>query len=214
VVDVLLPRGKYVHSVRPSVDPEDFADPGFVHGIRDHERFLPDPAVLTDALDLRVQPQVRVGAVQRAPSERVDLLIQPAAHVRDLVLGEPPEAHLLDQPIDLARAHAVDVRLLNDRDQRLLRAAARLKERRQIAPSPKARDLQLDLPNPGVPGALAIPIALRLPAPRRTLAELRARKLGDLKLLISRTINATDSRNTSACSLASTSRTASRAVRL
>jgi hypothetical protein len=121
-----------------------------------------------DFVHSRVLPQ------QRPVAKALDLLIQAAAHPRDLVLGQSPEPHLLDQAVDLAGAHPVHIRLLDDRDQRLLRPPARLQERRQIAPGPKARDLKLDLPNPRVPTAITIPAALRLTPTRSTLTMLSA----------------------------------------
>jgi len=65
------------------------------------------PARPADSLDLRVQPQVRLRAAQGSLPGRVDLLIQPAAHPADLILGELTQAHLLHQTIDLAGTHAV-----------------------------------------------------------------------------------------------------------
>ena len=81
--------------------------PTGVHGVRDHQRPLMHIAAFADAFDLRVQPQVGVLALQRALTEDCDLLIQAAAHQRDLVLGEPAQPHLLDEPVDLAGRNAV-----------------------------------------------------------------------------------------------------------
>jgi hypothetical protein len=50
-----------------------------------------------------------------------------------LVLAHPGDAQLLDQPVDLASAHAVDIGLLDDRDQRLLGPPARLQKAREVA---------------------------------------------------------------------------------
>jgi hypothetical protein len=67
-----------------------------VHRIGDHQRLLADTTLLSDALDLGVEPQIRIGAFQRAAAEDRHLLIKGAAHAADLVLGEASEAHLLD----------------------------------------------------------------------------------------------------------------------
>ena len=50
---------------------------------------------------LGVEPQVRVGALQRPAAEQFDLLIQAAAQRRDAVLGHPLDPQLLHQPVDL-----------------------------------------------------------------------------------------------------------------
>jgi hypothetical protein len=74
---------------------------------------------------LGIEPQVRVGALQRSLAERRHLLIKTRAQPGHLVLGHAhPE--LLDDAVDLARRDAVDVGLLDDTDERLLGAPARL----------------------------------------------------------------------------------------
>src|SRR5947209_849831 len=85
-----------------------------------------DPAAVADLLDLRVEEQVRVAAFERSLAERLDLLVEPLADPRDLRLRDPqPQA--LDQPVDLPRRDAGDIRLLHHRHERLpdrLRAAS------------------------------------------------------------------------------------------
>jgi hypothetical protein len=48
-----------------------------VHAVGEHERLADDAAAVADALDLRVQPQIRVAALERPVTERVHLLVQP-----------------------------------------------------------------------------------------------------------------------------------------
>ena len=80
-------------------------------------------AAVADLLDLGVEEQVRVAALQRPRPERLDVLIQRRADPADLALGDPqPEA--LDQLIDPPGRDAADVGLLDDGQQRLLRALA------------------------------------------------------------------------------------------
>jgi hypothetical protein len=62
--------------------------------------------------------------------------------------------------------------LLDDGDQRLLGAPARLQKAREV-PRARAqpRDLELDLAHARVPAALAVAVALRRAPPRRALAQ-------------------------------------------
>jgi len=87
-----------------------------VHAVGDHQGLVADPTPLADPLHLGVQPQVRVGATQRALPEHGDLLIQAATEPADGVLAHALQPQLLDQPVDLAGRDAVDIGLLDDRD--------------------------------------------------------------------------------------------------
>ena len=60
-----------------------------VDGIGEHERLLHDPAAVADLLNLGVQPQVRVAALERPIAERVHLLVQAGADSGDLALRDP-----------------------------------------------------------------------------------------------------------------------------
>ncbi len=110
------------------IEAEHLAPAGLVDGVGEHQALLPHAAGLADPLDLRVEPQIGVGALQGALAERRDLLVQAATQPADLVLAHAPQPHLLDEPIDPAGAHAVDIGLLNHGDEGLLRALARLQE--------------------------------------------------------------------------------------
>ena len=142
------------------VEADHFAPAGLVDGVGDHQALLAHPAAFADLLDLAVEPHVGVAALQRPFAERLDLLVQAAAQPRDLVLAHV-HAHLLDQPVDLAGGDAVDVGLLDDRDQRLLRAPARLQKAREIRALTQLRDPQLQLTRARRPRALPVPVALR-----------------------------------------------------
>jgi hypothetical protein len=69
---------------------------------------------------LGIEPQIGMGAFERALPEHADLLIERPAQRRDAVLGHAGDAQLLDQAVDLARGDAVDVGLEHDGDDRLL----------------------------------------------------------------------------------------------
>jgi hypothetical protein len=106
------------------IQADDLPHPGLVHGIGHDQRLGDNPAVSADLDVFGVQPQIRVGALQRPAAERLDLLVQRPAHVRHAVLGHPLDPQLLDQPVDLPGRHAVDIRLHHHRHDRLLGPAA------------------------------------------------------------------------------------------
>ena len=64
--------------------PEDLAPAGLVHAMRDHQRLVDHAAAVADLLDLGVEEQVRVAALQRARPERLDVLVERAADPADL----------------------------------------------------------------------------------------------------------------------------------
>ena len=153
---------------------------GLVHGVGEHQRLWHHAAAVSDLLDLGVQPQVRVTALERPVAKRVDLLVQALADARDLALGDP-QPQRLDQLVDLAGRDAGHVRLLHDRDQRLLRALARLQKAGEVAATADLRDRQLDLPSTRRPRPLPVAVAMRQPL-RVALPVLGADQLRHLRL--------------------------------
>src|SRR3954451_10337776 len=133
-------------------------------------------AAVAPLLDLGVEEQIRVGALQRARAERLDVLVEQRADPAHLAAADT-QAQALDQLVDAARRHAAHVSLLDHRQQRLLRAPARLQERREVAAPPQLGDLQPDRPRPRLPLTRSIPIAMRHPILRTALAELGAHQL-------------------------------------
>jgi hypothetical protein len=162
------------------VEADDLAAAGLVDGVRDHDALARDAPAVADLLDLGVDEQIRVAALQRPLPERLDLLVEQASDPADLALGDP-QPQRLDELIDPAGRHAADIRLLDDAHKGLLRSLARLQERREVAALADLRDLQLDLARPRVPSPRPIAVAMR----RAVLAALtvrRADQLGDLGL--------------------------------
>ena len=133
------------------VEADHLAAAGLVHAVGDHQRLRDHVRAVAHLLLLGVQPQIRVGALQRPLPERRHLLVQAPAQPADLVLAHPhPE--LLDHAVDLARGDAVDIGLLDDRDQRLLGAPARLQKAREVRRArTQLRDRQLELADARVP---------------------------------------------------------------
>jgi hypothetical protein len=131
-----------------------------VDGVRDHHALARDAAAVADLLDLRVDEQIGVAALQRPLAKRLHLLVQQPGDPADLGLADP-QAQALDELIDAARGDAAHIGLLHHRHQRLLGALARLQDRREIRALADLGDLQLDLPGPGVPPPRAIAIAVR-----------------------------------------------------
>ena len=162
------------------IDREDLPAAGLMHAMRDHQRLVDHPAAVADLLDLGVQEQVRVGALQRPRPERLDVLIERLTDPADLALGDPqPEA--LDELVDPPGRDAAHIRLLDHGEQRLLRTPARLQKRREITALTDLGDLQLHRPRPRLPLARPIAVAMRRPI-RRALAEFGPDKLGHLAL--------------------------------
>jgi hypothetical protein len=162
------------------VERDHLAVAGLVHTVGQHQRFPHDPAAVADLLDLRVQPQIGVAALQRAVAERIDLLVEAGADPRDLTLRDP-QPERLDHLIDLARGNAGDVRLLHHAHQSLLAAPARLEAAREVRAAAELRDRQLELARPRRPTPRAVAVAVRQPL-RCALAPLGADQLRHLCL--------------------------------
>jgi hypothetical protein len=107
------------------VDRQNLAPAALMHAVGDHQRLVDHAAAVADLLDLGVQEQIGVGALQRARSERVDVFVERLADPADLALADPqPEA--LNELVDAPGRDAADVGLLDHGQQRLLGAPARL----------------------------------------------------------------------------------------
>ena len=163
------------------VEPDHLPVAGLVDGVGEHERLLHDPAAVPDLLDLRVQPQVGVAALQRPVPEGLHLLVEPRTDPRDLALRDP-QAERLDHLVDFARRDAGDVRLLHDRHQRLLTPLTRLEKAREVAAAADLRDRQLDLARPRRPGTRPVAVAVCQPLRWGALAVAGADQLADLGL--------------------------------
>jgi hypothetical protein len=163
------------------VQADDLAAAGLVDGVRDHDALARHATAVADLLDLRVNEQIRIAALQPALAERLHLLIQQASDAADLALADP-QTEALDELIDAPRRHAAHVRLLDDAHERLLAALAGLQEAGEVAALTDLRDLQLDLTRARVPPPRPIPVAMRHPILRAPLATLGADQLRHLAL--------------------------------
>ena len=70
------------------VQADDLAPAGLVHGVRDHDALALHAAAVADLLDLRVDEQIRVAALQRPLAERLDLLVEQPGDPADLAACE------------------------------------------------------------------------------------------------------------------------------
>jgi hypothetical protein len=162
------------------VEADDLPPAGLVHGVRDDDALARDTAAVTDLLDLRIDEQIRIAALERPLAESLHLLVEQPRDPTDLALGDPqPEA--LDELIDPPRRHTADIGLLHHTHERLLAALPGLQETREVAALADLRDLQLDLARTGVPAAGPIAVAMRR-AVLAALTVLGADELGDLRL--------------------------------
>jgi len=66
------------------VEADDLATPRVVHAVGDDHALALHAAAVADLLDLGVEEQIDVAALQRPRAERLDLLIQPSADAADL----------------------------------------------------------------------------------------------------------------------------------
>ena len=126
------------------------------HGHRDRD----DASGLAHLHISRIQPQIGPVALQRSIEEAVDLIVDLPAQPRDLALGDAGHAHGLHQVVDRAGRHPLDIGLLDHRSQRLLGHPPRLQEAREVAPLPQLRDLQLHRAGAGLPGPVAVAVAM------------------------------------------------------
>ncbi len=165
----------------PDIEGDHLPVARLVDAIGEHERLAHNAATIADLLDLRIEPEVGVAALERAVAEGVDLLVQTLADARDLALRDP-EPERLDHLIDLARGDAGDIGLLHRAHERLLRAAARLEEARKVAAAPQLRDGELELAGTGVPRPRTVAVAMREPLLGYSLAAGGTDELRHLRL--------------------------------
>src|SRR5205814_418637 len=78
----------------PAVEADHLPSPRLVHAVRDHQALAHDAAAVTDLLDLRVEPDVRIAALERPRPKRLDLLVEAGANARDLRPGDPQPERL------------------------------------------------------------------------------------------------------------------------
>ena len=165
----------------PDVEPDHLPVAGLVHPVGEDEALADDAATVSDLLDLRVEPEVGVAALERSRAEGLDLLVQALADAGDLGLGDA-QAQRLHHLVDLARGDAGDVGLLDHGDERLLRASARLEEAGEVAAAPDLGDRELDLACPRRPRPRPVAVSVREALLGRSLAAGGADELRHLRL--------------------------------
>jgi hypothetical protein len=83
-----------------------------VHAVRDHQRLVDHAAAVADLLDLGVEEQVGVAALQRPRPERLDVLVERLADAADLGAADA-QAEALDELVDAAGRDPTDIGLLD-----------------------------------------------------------------------------------------------------
>jgi hypothetical protein len=83
-----------------------------VHAVRDHQRLVDHAAAVAHLLDLGIEKQVWVAALQRACSERVDVLVERLADATDLAFAHA-QSEALDELVDAPGRDATHIRLLD-----------------------------------------------------------------------------------------------------
>jgi hypothetical protein len=144
---------------RADMQPDNLAPAIVVGGDSDYRRNRDDAAALALLQVSGVEPQIRPFAGERPIEKGMHALVDLFAQLGDLRLADPRQSHRLHQIVDTAGRHTADPRLLDDRDQRLLRALAGFEKRREIAALPQLRDAQLQRAETGVESAVAMAVA-------------------------------------------------------
>jgi hypothetical protein len=132
----------------PDVDAQHLTPSVGGHPDRHDNGLRHDPVVHAGLAVGRVEEHVRVRRLgQRPVAERGDLLVEVLADPAHLGLGDPGvRAQGLDQVVDLARAHAMQIRLHDRREQCLIDPPTPLQQAREERPRPQLRDPQLQIP--------------------------------------------------------------------
>jgi hypothetical protein len=136
---------------RADVDAYDLALAGGAHSDRDQDRHRDHPAVLSDLLEGGVQEEVSELAIEAPGAEGMDLGVELCADPADLVLGDALDAESLGEVVDRPRRDAVDVGLLDDREQSPLVPPPRLEQAREVGPRTQLGDVELDGADPRCP---------------------------------------------------------------
>jgi hypothetical protein len=133
------------------VDPEDLPAAGGGDPGGDHDGHRRDLTVPADVEVGGVEEHVRErGVVQRAATERRDLLVQAGADPRHLRLGDArPDPECGHEVVDRAGRHPVHPRFHHHRIQGLVDPAAALQDDREERPLTQLRDRQLHIPGLG-----------------------------------------------------------------
>jgi ABC-type branched-subunit amino acid transport system ATPase component len=127
-----------------AVEADHLAPTGLVDAVRDHQALAHDAAAISDLLDFRVEPDVRVAALERPRAEGFHLLIEAGADARHLAAGDA-QPERLDQLLERFT--------LTDAADRLVKTySGRMRRRLDIGASLIARPpvLFLDEPTTGL----------------------------------------------------------------
>ena len=112
-------------------------------------------------LDVRgVEPQIGPVTFKRTVEKSLHPPVDLLAETGDLALGDAAHVHGLDQIVDGPCGNTLDVGFLDHRHQGLLGGATRLQEERQITALAELGDRQGNGAGSGLPGSLAIAIAV------------------------------------------------------
>jgi hypothetical protein len=151
---------------RTHVQAEHLAFPAAPDAGRDEHRHRDHAPVLPDLLEGGIQHQVGVLAVEGPAPKGVDLGVQLLADPAHLVLRDALDAERLGKGVDVAGAEAVDVGLLDHREQRLLMTPAGFQQAWEVAARPQLGDVELDGADAGVPLPLPVAVAVGQPGLR------------------------------------------------
>ena len=145
---------------RTDIEAQHFASSVAVDADRNDDGNRDDAAGLARLHVDGVEPDIGPGAFQRAVEEGLHLVVDLATRSADLALGHAAHAHRLDELVDRAGRHALDVGLLDDSGQRLRGHALRLQKAGEVAAFVQLGDPQLDRTGARFPHPVAVAVAL------------------------------------------------------
>lgn len=140
--------------------PDDLPPPVGVDRDGDYGGDGDDPPALTNLQVGGIQPDIGPFTGQRTVQELADALVNVLAEFGHRALGDAAEPHGLNQFVHAPGRDAADPRLLDHRDQRLLRRAAGFEEAREVPALPQLRHAQVQRSEARIEAAIAIAVAV------------------------------------------------------
>ena len=143
------------------VQAQDLTLPVGIDPRRHHHADVDDATTLPNLLGQAVQPHVGIGtAVQGTTQETLHHFVQLHADARHLAAGDAVATQGLDQVIHPPSGDALHIGLLDDGRQGFLPAPPRFQQAGEVVALPHLGNVQLHGADAGIPGAVAVAVAV------------------------------------------------------